>query len=334
MKKNKLICKVYRGSSVESIHRVQAYVISDNNKTIFQTDETNVPVCVRSTLKPFQLAAGLKAGLAKKYNFTMEEIAFMSSSHNGEEVHTNIAKKMLEKFNIFENEIRCGTHPPYDKQTRKKIIENKTSPTCLHNNCSGKHIFMILLKRFLENQEQQYEKLDNEVQQKILEYIKMLVQKNPDSIGIDGCSAPTPFYPLKTISQLFYELAKQDREELKTIYKAISANPYILAGKNRFDTEFIKTVSTKAITMVGGEAVRGIAIRDGARTIGIALKVEDGNQRACGPAALHLMKHLDLINNKNLKTLQNHFKPSICNHNKIETGIIKCQIVEEKNKNK
>ena len=328
MKNNKIICNVYRGTLIESRHHIDACVITDNDNVLFKTKGADGPVCARSTLKPFQLAAGLNLGLKKIYKFTDQEIAFMSSSHNGEEIHTKIAKKALDRFNISINEIRCGAHSPYSKQARNNLIENKKRPTSIHNNCSGKHISMILLGRLLNTQDKQYEKLDNVVQQTIFKYIKKLVKQNPDFIGVDGCSAPAPFYPLKTIAKLFYELAKQESSELKTIYNAISTNPYMIAGKNRFDTDFIKTMHPTSITKVGGEAIRGVAFRKGKRTIGIELKVIDGSQRACGSAALHLMKHLDLIDKKNLEKLQNHFKPIIYNHNKVETGIIKCQIVD------
>ena len=326
MKGATIRCTVTRGTGIESEHYIEACVIDESSHTLFDTANSNKPVCVRSILKPFQLAAGFKQGLHKKYTFQQHEIAFMSSSHNGEKIHTDTAQALMKRFNISKDSLRCGTHPPYSKTIRRELIKNSSKLDPIYNNCSGKHIAMILLSRLLESTDDSYESLDHPVQQTIFSYLNSIVKKIPDSIGIDGCSAPTPFYPLKSIAILFKELAAQTREELSIIYNAIAKHPTYLAGEKRFDTDFISTMSPKAITKVGGEAVRGISYKEGPSSIGIALKVTDGNQRACGPAALSIMEHLGIITKKNLDSLVEHYHTKLYNHRKIHTGTIQCEI--------
>ena len=251
----------------------------------------------------------------------------MSSSHNGEKIHTDTVIKLMSRFKISTESLRCGTHHPYNKKICKELIKNESDLTAIYNNCSGKHIAMILLNRMLKTKDNHYESLEHPVQKTILSYLRSILNKEPKSIGTDGCSVPAPFYSLRSMAILFNELAEQKREELSIIYKAIAGNPSHLAGEGRFDTDFITTMSPRAITKVGGEAVRGISYSDGSSAIGIALKVADGNQRASGPASLHIMRHLGIINNKELEKLINHYQTKIYNYRKIHTGTIECQII-------
>jgi L-asparaginase II len=100
-------------------------------------------------------------------------------------------------------------------------------------------------------------------------------------------------------------------------------HPYLVAGRNRFDTDFIKVMKGKAITKVGGEAVRGVAIRNkNGETFGLALKVLDGNQRANPVATLALLDHLKFIEEEDIAELGDYRNPKLFNHRKIQTGDI------------
>ena len=141
--------------------------------------------------------------------------------------------------------------------------------------------------------------------------------------AIDGCSAPTPFMSLHSIALLFQKLASGQYAELKEVYQAMAHHPYLVAGRNRFDTDFIKVMKGKAITKVGGEAVRGVAIRNkNGETFGLALKVLDGNQRANPVATLALLDHLKFIEEEDLAELKDYRNPKLFNHRKIQTGDI------------
>jgi L-asparaginase len=134
------------------------------------------------------------------------------------------------------------------------------------------------------------------VQRAIFDQLSKLTGSEKNSISIDGCSAPTPFMSLIETGKLFQLLVAKKYRELTTAYEAMIEHPYLVAGKNRFDTDFIEALNGRGITKVGGEAIRGAVIKtEQYGPVGIAQKVLDGNQRANEPAIIKICNHLNLL---------------------------------------
>ena len=103
-------CRVTRGDLTESIHVAFAVAVDENGQIFFSSGDPNYLTCIRSSLKPFQAAASIKAGAVDSVNFSNEEIALMCASHQGEQVHTNTAISMLKKMdlNIAKRKLKRG----------------------------------------------------------------------------------------------------------------------------------------------------------------------------------------------------------------------------------
>ena len=133
--------------------------------------------------------------------------------------------------------------------------------------------------------------------------------------------------PLETIAQLFQKLAASNDQELSRVFDAMCANPILVGGTNRFDSLFIKALAGRGITKNGGESVRGISIKkqDGG-TVGIALKILDGNFRAMPIATMKLLEHLQLLSDDELKKLDKFRMKILKNHNQQDIGRIEAVI--------
>jgi len=322
-----ILCKVHRGDFIESIHVAYAVVVNGEGEIVYSSGDPHYLTCVRSTLKPFQASATVKEGATKAVGLTPAESALMCASHNGEDIHVKTAESMLKKIGYDTSYYECGTHFPYDKESKIKLIQNDEKASALHNNCSGKHAGMLCLAKHLQIDPKGYTDLNHPVQQLIMEQIKRFSELDEFPLAIDGCSAPVPFLPLFNIALMFQKFASGNYDELNTLFDAIISNPYLIAGKNRFDTDFIKTMDGKAVTKVGGEGVRGLGIRTAKGEVyGIALKVLDGNQR-CNPIAIMaVLEEMDLLTDDELDKLSPYKKIVLQNHQKIETGSIKVEL--------
>ena len=221
----------------------------------------------------------------------------------------------------------CGSHFPYDKDSKKELVHNNEKPSPLHNNCSGKHAGMLSLANYLKEDPKGYTNEDHPVQMKIMEQVKRFSELEEFPIAIDGCSAPVPFLPLYNIALMYQKLASNAYDELNILYDAIISNPYHIAGKNRFDTDFIQVMNGNAITKVGGEGVRGLGIRKpNGDAYGIAIKIIDGNQRCNPKATIAVLKELKLINDKQLEALHSYDRIILQNHRGIEIGSIQVEL--------
>ena len=318
-----IYCKVTRGNHVESQHLIYAVAVNEGGKIIFSTGDPDYQTCIRSSLKPFQAAASVHAGAVKSSGFTDEELALMCASHNGEEIHVKTAKSMMNKLGFSKDHYECGIHAPYDKESKIALLHKKKDYSPFDNNCSGKHAGMLALAKHLGVKPAGYTNCDHPVQKTIFDLLKIYSCQNEIVTAIDGCSAPTLFMSLHSIALLFQKLASGQYPELEEVYQAMAHHPYLVAGRNRFDTDFIKVMTGKAITKVGGEAVRGVAFRNkNGETFGLALKVLDGNQRANPVATMAVLDHLKFIEEEDLAGLKDYRNPKLFNLRKIQTGNI------------
>ena len=110
-----ILCKIHRGDFIESIHVAYAVVVDEKGEIVYSSGDPHYLTCVRSALKPFQASAAVKEGATKAVSFTPTEIALMCASHNGEDIHVNTAKSMLDKIDCDTSYYECGTHFPYDR---------------------------------------------------------------------------------------------------------------------------------------------------------------------------------------------------------------------------
>jgi len=322
-----ILCRVTRGELTESIHVAFAVAVDETRQPFYSTGDPQYLTCIRSSLKPFQAAASVKAGAVDAAEFNDEELALMCASHKGEKIHVKTAQSMLTKLGLTVDDYECGSHFPSDTLTRHRMIREDKEAQPLHNNCSGKHAGMLALAKHLGQGTANYIKKDHPVQRTILEYVQDVSGLEMIPTEIDGCSAPTPFMTLETIAGMFQTLAAGNEPELKRVFKAMSSCPDLVGGSNHFDTNFIKALTGRGVTKVGGESVRGIALKTQDKgPVGIAIKILDGNFRALPVATMKLLEHLELLTEEELQNLDKFRTKILKNHNQIEIGRIEAHV--------
>ena len=322
-----ILCRVTRGELTESIHVAFAVAVDETRQPFYSTGDPQYLTCIRSSLKPFQAAASVKAGAVDAAEFNDEELALMCASHTGEKMHVKTAQSMLTKLGLTVDDYECGSHFPSDTLTRHRMIREDKEAQPLHNNCSGKHAGMLALAKHLGQGTTNYIKKDHPVQRTILEYVQDVSGLETIPTEIDGCSAPTPFMTLEIIAGLFQTLAAGNEPELKRVFKAMCSCPDLVGGSNHFDSNFIKALTGRGVTKVGGESVRGIALKTQDKgPVGIALKILDGNFRALPVATMKLLEHLELLTEEELQNLDKFRTKILKNHNQMEIGRIEAHV--------
>ena len=316
-------CEVHRNTEIESVHQVYGVAVDSNGKILFSSGDPHYITCIRSSLKPFQTSVCVETGAADAFGFTDRELAVMCASHNGEKIHTSTISGILEKIDIDSSYYKCGVHSPYDKKTKITIFRDGKDFNSLHNNCSGKHAGMLATAKHLGCDLNEYLQSQHPVQQKIVSALEQYTEQSGFVFGTDGCSAPTPFLSLYGIALLYQKLASGNYPVLSRLYDAMVKHPYLVAGRERFDTDFMEAMSGRAVTKVGGEGVRGLGIRQkNGNVFGIALKVLDGNQRANPVATMLLLDQLKLLTESESQKLEKYEKTKLLNHRKIHVGNI------------
>lgn len=324
----RIITKYYRGNIIENFHIGYAVVLGDNGEVVFSAGDSDYPTFIRSTAKPFQAAAMVEAGVVDKFGFTKEELAVICSSHNGEVVHTDLVYEMLKKVSVSVDELRCGVCPPLDRSSYEQLILQGKRPIAIHNPCSGKHVGMIAMAKALDVSYENYHYENHLVQQKIFEKIKYYSEKEKIPIAVDGCGVPTYFLPLRNLALMYRKLISEEDEFLRVVATAMTLNPYQIAGRNRFDTDFITAMGGKGISKVGNDGVRALGLRgEDGKYYGIAIKVPSGKNEVSAYMAVMILKHLKLVGESVISRLEKYDNPKLKNYAGVEYGRVETELV-------
>jgi L-asparaginase II len=287
-----------RGGILESRHRVHAAVVNGQGELVGVAGDPSLVTAWRSCAKPFQTASVLAAGIFDELNWDDDEVALACASHGGEPEHVAIAARMLESIGLEEGDLACGPHEPLSKRASKQLKETGERPTRLHNNCSGKHASMLAHAVRSGWGALGYQRAEHPVQQAGLAMVAKWtgVAASRVLLAIDGCGATTFGLPLEAMALAFARFgscAVRGDEIPRRVMGAMRSRPFLVGGTDRFDTVLIEDTTGNVLSKLGADGVHCATIPE--RGIGIALKVEDGAQRAQYAALIRLLQLLEIL---------------------------------------
>lgn len=320
---SEILARILRNDRVESLHRGHIAVVNADGNLIASVGNPQFPTYIRSAAKPFQVMPLLESGAVQKFGFNDQELAVMIASHNGEAIHVQTVAGILQKLDLDETYLKCGIHPPLHKPTAEALLKQNQKPGILHNNCSGKHSGMLALALFHDWNLEKYFKPEHPVQLVIKERVALFSGLTADEIavGIDGCSVPVFYLPLQNMARMYARLAEGKIGVSRRVLELMTANLEMIAGSQRFDTDFMRVMAGRMVSKVGAEGIRCVGVA-GERPLGITLKIEDGDKRASEAVILEVLAQLELISDKELEQLPAYRNPILTNHSGIKTGQI------------
>lgn len=289
---------VTRGAIVESRHRVHAAIVDAAGRRIAGAHESALVTYWRSCAKPFQVMPLIESGGFDRVGWGDDQLALACASHGGEPEHVSIVEGMLSSIEMEEGDLACGPHEPLAQRGLKALREAGARPTRLHNNCSGKHAAMLAHAHTASWPTFGYERQDHPVQRDCLESVAKWTRIPADRIvqAVDGCGCVVFALPLDAMALAFARLvdaARRGEPIPAQVVHAMQTRPFLLGGTDRFDSALVEATEGRVIAKVGAEGVHTVAIVD--QGIGIAVKVEDGTQRAQFPAVLTALQHLGAL---------------------------------------
>lgn len=323
------LVEVVRSGVVESIHRGDIVVVNHEGKILYAVGDPDRLTFFRSAGKPIIALALLETGIVEEYKLDLKEMAIIASSHSGDAEHISILKSIIEKVGIDEEVLECGEHAPTGKKANRDLISSGLTPTKLHCDCSAKHIGLIAASKLSEINTKGYSKMEHPVQKRVEKVISEFCGVETGKIvkGIDGCGVPVHAVPLKNIAlayaNLCYENFKEGkyRKSQNYIASAMTMYPEMIGGEGRFDTILMRCFGDRLLGKFGAEGVYCIGILG--EGVGIAFKVEDGNDRGVGPAVLETLLQMKIIKKDEIDRIKDLWNPAILNNNGEQVGEVR-----------
>ncbi|HEX9652230.1 MAG TPA: asparaginase [bacterium] len=323
---SEILAKIIRNERVESIHRGDIAVVDADGNLVASVGDPSHATYMRSAAKPVQIMPLLEDGVDQHFGLTDPELAVIMASHNGEDIHVHAVESILKKIGLNAGHLKCGFHPPMHAPAAAQHAKNNLPKSPLYNNCSGKHAGMLAVAKFHNWPLETYLAPNHPLQERIKERMAFFsgLPENEIGVGVDGCSAPVFFLPLKNMARIYANLAAGRTPTAFRVFEIKTAHPKMIAGSERFDTELMQAMAGRMVSKVGAEGIRCLAVQ-GERSLGIALKIADGSKRASEAVLIEALRQLGLISESELNALASFLQPTIANFAGIATGVIRAE---------
>ena len=123
----------------ESVHFGAVVGLNSDGGDAFAVGDPNVTIYPRSSTKPLQALAMVRAGLS----LPPELLALVCASHNGEQVHLDGVRAILAGAGLDESALGNTAGHPLDIESQHQAIRDGVAKSPLQMNCSGKHAGML-----------------------------------------------------------------------------------------------------------------------------------------------------------------------------------------------
>ncbi|WP_328742596.1 asparaginase [Streptomyces caniferus] len=282
-----VLAEVVRSGFVEGRHRGSLVVLAADGSMEWSLGEVATPVFPRSTNKPMQAAAVLRAGL----ELSGERLALAAASHSGESFHLDLVRAMLAEHGLTAEQLQTPADLPLDPEEAEAYLAAGRVRDRLTMNCSGKHTAMLAACARNGWPLTSYLDPAHPLQQLVADGVRTASGEDVAHTGTDGCGAPLLSLSLTGLARAFrsFVLAAPGTPE-RRVADAMRAHPEYVAGTRRPDTWLMRALPG-TLAKMGAEAVQALALPDGRA---LAFKIDDGATRTLGPVLARTLRHMDI----------------------------------------
>jgi L-asparaginase II len=324
-----------RNGVEESAHRGDIVEVDVGGRMLRAIGDPDHLVNLRSAAKPFALLALIEAGGVREFELEPAELAVMTGSHSGEDLHVRTLQALFRRTGLSQTMLATGTEGmPLDALTAARLARDGERPGEIRHMCSGYHTAFLLLARLNGWSLDDYWLDDHPTQVAARDVIARAfgVPASRMVASLDGCGVATYAFPLRAIARAYAFLGDPQSVRsddaraglagsMAVVRDAMLANPEMVGGsRDRLDTSVMKALSGRLVAKGGAEGLRCYAILPGPRAkggsaspSGLALKIEDGgaSDRATSAASVEALAQAGALDGQSLRVLARYHRPTV-----------------------
>ena len=218
--------EVVRSGFRECVHRGSLVVIDVDGDPELEIGAVHTPIYPRSCNKPMQVLTLLRNGFVPA---DAAELAIASASHMGERRHIELVRRLLDRFDLVEDQLQCPPDLPANEVARAEVLTHGARPRRLYMNCSGKHAAMLATCTINGWPLESYLDSTHPLQEAVAATIADLTGEPESELAIDGCGLPIVPVSLVNLARAFARLTTApDTTPERLIADAIRAHPCLL----------------------------------------------------------------------------------------------------------
>ncbi len=281
-----VLAHVVRGGVVESVHRGHLVAHAADGTVALAVGDPDVVFFPRSSLKPVQAVAMLRAGV----ELDGELLALACASHSGEPMHVDGVRRILAGAGRTEDDLANTPAYPLSEDVGAAWRADGHAASSLAQNCSGKHAAMIATCVAAGWPVEGYRDPAHPLQEAVRAVVAELTGVEPAHVTVDGCGAPlfssTPSGVARAFAALVTAAAGTAEHRVAT---AMAAHPEWVGGSTgRVATDLMRGVPG-LVAKEGAEGVCAAALPGGAAVV---VKVLDGAMRPVPAVVADVLRRL------------------------------------------
>jgi L-asparaginase II len=307
-----------RDGLAESVHYGSVIATAPDGSTLAAAGDPLAPFYPRSSLKPLQAVAMVRAGLS----IPSDLLALTAASHSGAVRHRNGVLRILELHGLAPRDLENSTDLPYGVSEREAWLRSGGHATQVTQNCSGKHASMAATCVINGWPVKGYLDPSHPLQQLVASTVTELTGEEPLAVSTDGCGTPLFGLTLRGMALAFGRIASASNAAASAatgtakgagtpdggtsdacisdavgyppltaeaaVGLAMRQHPDMVAGERRDVTELMR-LAPGLVAKDGFEGVQLVGLPDGR---GIAVKISDGGDRARMPVTVRVLEAL------------------------------------------
>jgi len=238
-----VLLKTTRGGILDCAYWGSVFIAKHDKIVKHFGQSPKTMIFMRSLAKPLQASIICDYNIIKDYNLNSSEIAMFCGSHAGFGCHIKIMENLLKRFSLSCENLVLAPSEPLDTRDYDGV------KTKLKNNCSAKHIMMLLMSKYLGFPLENYTNPNHPVQKLIYKKQEELSGEMPGYLTSDGCSTPLWAISYEGIIKAYYNLLNNKKYDI--LFSSIIENPELYGGYNRFDSEIIELSKGNLFSKVG-----------------------------------------------------------------------------------
>jgi L-asparaginase II len=276
-----------RDGLVESVHYGSMIAMAPDGSTLATAGDPLAPFYPRSSLKPLQAVAMVRAGL----QLPADLLALTAASHSGAAKHREGALRILEMHGLTPNDLENSTDLPYGVAEREEWLRSGGHATQLAQNCSGKHASMAATCVISGWPVKGYLDPAHPLQQLVARTVTELTGEEP--LGLSTGMARAFGRIAAASSTVSGTGANSTPDDGSTgpltaeaaVGLAMQQHPDMVAGEGRDVTELMRLLPG-AVAKDGFEGIQLVGLADGRA---VAVKISDGADRARMPVTVSVL---------------------------------------------
>ena len=280
-----VLARVIRQGFLESVHRGVAVITAPDGTVERAWGDPSTPVFPRSSLKPLQAIASLRAGAPLRD----QSLALACASHSGEAWQQAGVRASLAASGLTVDALGNTPGRPIGEHALQAWLAAGHGDERIAQNCSGKHAGFLRACVASGWSLADYLDPDHPLQREVVAVIGDYAAESIVATAVDGCGAPVHAFALTGLARAFGRIASAEEGEAEAVAHAMRSFPFYVGGPSRPDSELMAAVPG-VIAKQGAEAVVAVGLPDGR---GVAVKIADG-ARAGRVVAAAALRHCDV----------------------------------------